>query len=96
MQEPLELDNTVDDYVITVATMPIGCTADVADMISTLDNSQRDFMVSDLEEFSMITINITARNSIGETSSAQTVETASAGKLISHALGFFISHVKTW
>lgn len=81
-QEPAELDNTVDNYIITVATMPMGCTAEVANVMSTLDSSQREFMVTDLEEFSMISISITARNTIGETSSAVTVETESAGKTI--------------
>ena len=80
VQEPIELDNYVDGYFIIVATMPIRCVADVAPVTSILDASEREFMIGDLEEFSEISINIIARNLVGEASSSMTTETPSAGK----------------
>ena len=82
-QDPEEL-TTVDSYIITVATTPNGCTADVANVTSTLDGSQRTFLRDTLEEFSEITISFRALNRIGESSTSVTAQTPRAGKSITH------------
>ncbi len=87
VQEPVELANTVDTYSITVVTTPQGCTANADSMLrrmSSLDGSQRTLTIGVLEEFSEVTVNITAVNPIGASSASVAFETPSAGKTITY------------
>ena len=72
----------VDSYAISVSTSPMGCEADVETMEDSLNGSERTFRTNDLEEFSEITITVSAQNEIGESSTVVVITTPSAGEAL--------------
>ena len=69
----------VGDYFITVDTTTIWCLANVPTMESTVSGETRSFTVNGVEEFSNISITVTARNNGGEGSAAIMIQTSPAG-----------------
>ena len=78
-QLPIDI---VDSYAISVSTSPMGCEADVETMAALLNGSERTFRTNDLEEFSEITITVSAQNEIGNTSTVVVITTLSAGEAL--------------
>ena len=69
----------VDDYFITVDMMPMLCLANVPTMESTVPGESRSFIVNGVEEFSTISITVTAMNNGGEDSATIMITTSKAG-----------------
>ena len=78
LQEPVELDNTVDNYFITVTTTPNRCEAESEDF--TLNGALRSFVRGNIEEDSEIIISITASNTVGESLVSVNIQTPTDGK----------------
>ena len=69
----------VDNYFITVDTMPMLCQANVPTMESTVSGESRFFIVNGVEEFSTISITVTASNNGGVDSATIMITTSRAG-----------------
>ena len=78
-QLPIDI---VDSYAISVSTSPMGCEADVETMAASVNGSVRTFRTDVLEEFSEITITVSAQNEIGESSTVVVITTLSAGEAL--------------
>ena len=78
-QLPIDI---VDSYAISVSTSPMGCEADVETMAASVNGSVRTFRTDVLEEFSEITITVSAQNAIGESSTVVVITTLSAGEAL--------------
>ena len=72
----------VDSYAISVLTSPMGCEADIETMEDSLNGSERTFRTNVLEEFSEITITVSAQNEIGESSTVVVITTPSTGEAL--------------
>ena len=76
----------VDSYVISVSTSPVGCEGDVETMAASVNGSvngsERTFRTDVLEEFSEITITVSAQNAIGESSTVVVINTPSTGEAL--------------
>ena len=69
---------TVDSYRVVVRSVPIGCVSDnTTEHI--LNGTERSLEVVDLEEFSEVTITVTARNGQGESSATNVTNTLATG-----------------
>ena len=73
------LGDIVDAYFITMDTMTMLCSANVSTMVSIVSGESRSFVVSRVEEFSTISITVTARNNRGEGSTTVRITTSTAG-----------------
>ena len=74
--------DVVDDYTIILETTTLSCVADVATMESTVPGSSRTFLfeLEGVEEFSNISITITARNNGGEANATGLTQSPPAGR----------------
>lgn len=68
--------------LIEVDTMTLLCQANVTTTLTTVSGSSRAFLVNRVEEFSNITITVTARNNGGEGRAAVLIQTSPAGSTL--------------
>ena len=71
--------DVVDDYTIILETITLSCVADVATMESTVTGTFL-FELEGVEEFSNISITITARNNGGEANATLLTQSPPAGR----------------
>ena len=78
--QPTIGNETVEDYRITVSSALNACPPLEVSTEQDLLGSERSFDIVDLEEFSQVTITVTARNSEGEGSTVILTNVPPAGK----------------
>ena len=71
------------------------CLANIPTMESTVPGEITSFMVNEVEEFSTISITVTARNNGGEESATITITTSSAGTYMPQP-GFHLVGGRGW